>query len=298
MSFTNSTPNLHLPQYLASDVPSWLTDINNAFLAIDTGVQSSVTSAQVAVATAATVEAEAASATSLATVAEAKAVAASAAAVAADTNSALALAAATGINVLDNSFFPRPVNQREITGAFSTVNKYFIDRWKLISGSVTINANGIIVNGIISQILEYPLGEAGAASVGMFSGTATIEYNDAIKTVTISSSGGCVKWAKLEAGSIPSPYVYKGYAVELVECLRYYRVMKFTILQAASPFLRYFFDLTGMRTSNPTLVKTETDKSPNLTDVSYTVQDYFLWVNVYSTASGSVDIKAELSSDL
>ena len=295
MSFTNSTPNLHLPQYLASDVPAWLTDINNAFLAIDTGVQSSVASAQLAVATA---EAEAASATSLATVAEAKAVAASAAAVAAHTNSALALAAATGINVLDNSFFPRPVNQRGITGTFSTVGKYFIDRWKLISGSVTINANGIIVTGIISQILEYPLGEAGMASVGMFNGTATIEYNDAIKTVTISSNGGCVKWAKLEAGSFPSPYVYKGYAVELVECLRYYRVMKFTILQGVTPFLRYFYDLTGMRTSNPSLTKTETDKSPNLTDVSYTVQDYFLWVSVYSTASGSVAIKAELSSDL
>ena len=37
MGFTNSTPNLHLPQYAANDKPSYLTDFNNAMLAIDQG---------------------------------------------------------------------------------------------------------------------------------------------------------------------------------------------------------------------------------------------------------------------
>ena len=38
MSHTNSTPNYNLPQFLTTDKPAWLTDINNAFLAIDTGL--------------------------------------------------------------------------------------------------------------------------------------------------------------------------------------------------------------------------------------------------------------------
>ena len=38
MSHTNSTTNYALPQFLTTDKPAWLTDINNAFLAIDTGM--------------------------------------------------------------------------------------------------------------------------------------------------------------------------------------------------------------------------------------------------------------------
>lgn len=36
MSFTNSTPNYGLPQWIAADKPKFLTDINNAFSTIDT----------------------------------------------------------------------------------------------------------------------------------------------------------------------------------------------------------------------------------------------------------------------
>ena len=38
MSHTNSTPNYNLPQFITTDKPFWLTDVNNAFLAIDTGI--------------------------------------------------------------------------------------------------------------------------------------------------------------------------------------------------------------------------------------------------------------------
>lgn len=36
MSFTNSTPNYGLPQWIAADKPKFLTDINNAYSTIDT----------------------------------------------------------------------------------------------------------------------------------------------------------------------------------------------------------------------------------------------------------------------
>ena len=39
MRATNYTPNLHLPQFLPTDKPAWMADINPAFLAIDTAVK-------------------------------------------------------------------------------------------------------------------------------------------------------------------------------------------------------------------------------------------------------------------
>lgn len=43
MGFSNSTPNLHLPQWVANDKPDWLIDMNNAFSTIDGAVTSSQT---------------------------------------------------------------------------------------------------------------------------------------------------------------------------------------------------------------------------------------------------------------
>ena len=40
MGHTNSTPNYALPQFVTTDKPDWLTDINNAFLAIDSAIDS------------------------------------------------------------------------------------------------------------------------------------------------------------------------------------------------------------------------------------------------------------------
>lgn len=39
MSHTNSTTNYNLPQFLTTDKPAWLTDVNNAYSAIDTAIK-------------------------------------------------------------------------------------------------------------------------------------------------------------------------------------------------------------------------------------------------------------------
>ena len=55
MSATNQTPNYDLPQYIGTDVPSYLGDFNKAMLDIDTaikGVDNKATSAESSVATA------------------------------------------------------------------------------------------------------------------------------------------------------------------------------------------------------------------------------------------------------
>lgn len=58
MGYTNSTPNLHLPQFIGSDKPTWLSDVNGAMLAIDTAygtIEAEASSAATAAAGAVTV---------------------------------------------------------------------------------------------------------------------------------------------------------------------------------------------------------------------------------------------------
>lgn len=52
MSYTNKTPNYDLPQWLGSDKPAWLTDMNGAFSAIDTAIKNASDSGSSAEATA------------------------------------------------------------------------------------------------------------------------------------------------------------------------------------------------------------------------------------------------------
>lgn len=124
-------------------------------------------------------------------------------------------------NLLDNSDFTHMVNQRGVSGVISTAG-YFIDRWKLVSGSVTVNAGSITLNGTIAQILET----APAAATAACDGGAAASYDRSTKTVTITGSGKVITWAALYEDSYTPeslpPYVPKGYATELAECQRYY----------------------------------------------------------------------------
>ena len=45
MGHTNSTVNYNLPQFVGADKPSWLGDVNGAFLAIDTAIAAAKTQA-------------------------------------------------------------------------------------------------------------------------------------------------------------------------------------------------------------------------------------------------------------
>lgn len=101
-------------------------------------------------------------------------------------------------NLLDNWDFTNPVNQRGVSGTISSTG-YFIDRWQLASGTVQLTANGLVLNGTITQTTLLALSGV-TASVKMYSGEATASYDGTIFTIT--SSGGCVAAAKLEMGSI------------------------------------------------------------------------------------------------
>ena len=105
-------------------------------------------------------------------------------------------------NLLDNWYFGNPVNQRGASGTISTAG-YFFDRWKLVSGSVTINSGGIVLNGTIAQVLEYAVGQTVTATVLTPDGVTDVTpvYDDETKTFTVTTQGKTIRAVKLELGS-------------------------------------------------------------------------------------------------
>lgn len=69
MSYTNSTPNYNLPQWIGTDKPTFLGDFNSAFSAIDTQMKANADASTAATATANTAAATATSANTNATTA-------------------------------------------------------------------------------------------------------------------------------------------------------------------------------------------------------------------------------------
>ena len=128
-------------------------------------------------------------------------------------------------NILDNSDFTNLVAQAGIGGNHGSI-AYAADRWILDSGTVSYAAGvGLTLNGTIRQKLEFPPTGETSAFVGMASVEASISCADG--EVTITSSGGVLKWAALYSGvytaaTMPE-YQPKGYAAELAECQRYYQ---------------------------------------------------------------------------
>ena len=140
-------------------------------------------------------------------------------------------------NLLDNWYFGNPVNQRDVSGTISSAG-YFLDRWKLASGSVTINTDGITLNGTMQQVLETaPVGTVTASALTQAGvGDVVPAYDSASKTVTVTADGKKLVAVKLEMGpqqtlahqdangnwalnEIPD------YGEELTRCMRYLQII-------------------------------------------------------------------------
>ena len=72
MSHTNSTTNYNLPQFITTDKPAWLTDVNNAYSAIDTAINTAQTKADSAYTNAGNAQIDATTAINNAAAADAK----------------------------------------------------------------------------------------------------------------------------------------------------------------------------------------------------------------------------------
>lgn len=160
-------------------------------------------------------------------------------------------AAIPGRNLLDNSDFSNPVNQRGAT-SYSGGGVYSIDRWKVYLTTLNVGAGSctILRTGVGGAFYQYVIADTtliytftAKTSDGMISVTGIPTENPektlGNTTIRISTFGAYVQisiwtvnttdavtlyWAKLEKGSVATPYVPKGYGVELAECLRYFQI--------------------------------------------------------------------------
>ena len=149
-------------------------------------------------------------------------------------------------NLLDNSDFRNPVNQRGIT-ASSGRDVYTFDRWLIDSsggnGCWDVKPNegcGLNVNGdnwmtFVQKVAG--LDRTKPYTIAFQDGNGTIHVNEsadiqwdgdlAVARIILHTGAMTVVWAALYEGEYTAEtlpeYQPKGYAVELMECLRYYR---------------------------------------------------------------------------
>lgn len=156
-------------------------------------------------------------------------------------------------NLLDNSDFRNPVNQRG-QGSYSGAT-YTIDRWRTWGSSdvVTLNSNGITISAdALWQYLKETTPESGktyTAAVKLADGTISVAsgvlqstgysfgnehfsvgIDENNKSLYFGLKGGSYVWAALYIGEFTAdtlpPYQSRGYAAELVECMRYYELVR------------------------------------------------------------------------
>ena len=122
-----------------------------------------------------------------------------------------------GENLLINPDFR--INQRGAKGVIGSAG-YFVDRWKLLEGTVTINQDhSITLNGKIAQQLENP--PEGQLCPSVSAGSLAY-YDRNSGTFYIESNGGTIKWAKLEHGSEPTSFIPPEQGSELAKCQRFF----------------------------------------------------------------------------
>jgi microcystin-dependent protein len=226
-------------------------------------------------------------------------------------------------NLLDNSDFRNPVNQRGQT-SYNTVNKCGIDRWfQRSDSSMTVNSGYITVNsGYIKQwVASAENGKRYTFAVCDTNNVITISnqrgWDSTKECYYVQIPTGNYKWAALYEGEYTAetlpPYIPKGYSTELAECKRYYQVIPYTIARRASSYDEtIYFD--SMRVSptatiyshNNTVNKSSYYNGTGWTDADVTLSvscfNYGCSIRVYHT--DSVTDKAfgfnriELSADL
>lgn len=167
----------------------------------------------------------------------------------------------SAVNLLDNSNFLNPVNQRGNTSC-TNANEHPVDRWKLAYAPneqrVDVTDSGLVITSFASdgyanivQVTEFPdamigktmtfavkTAESGILVLPIAYGTNNAGRSDdgTLEIIHFSGTGffirvygiasRTVEWAALYEGAYTAetipPYVPKPYSVELAECQRYY----------------------------------------------------------------------------
>ena len=137
-------------------------------------------------------------------------------------------------NLLDNSDFTNPVNQRGAT-AYNTNNAYAIDRWIIENGTCWVVENFVSVSAggyLVQRVPAYVMAETKTYTLATMDVSGSVKVAEAAGMVlfddgthgyhTVKILPGEYIWAALYEGSYTAdtlpPYVPKGYAAELAEC--------------------------------------------------------------------------------
>ena len=141
-------------------------------------------------------------------------------------------------NLLDNSDFTNPVNQR---GASSyTGTGYAIDRWRswVDSNTLTIHDGYITTTGDYAQYIKG-LSEGTYSAFAMRTDGTLIQIDTGYESPNdwryVNLPAGSYVWVALYEGSYTAdtlpPYVPKGYAAEMAECQRYFQTIPYYFAQ-------------------------------------------------------------------
>lgn len=165
---------------------------------------------------------------------------------------------ASNNNILINSNFKEPVNQRNISFPFTSSESsvYCIDKWRLTSGTINKTQNGITLiksgnseAGILQQRFEGEYGGKTLTITGKFDGvihkfTVAVtkgenawhncgknnnvqlyvrRYDSTWSDISIYCYGDTpitIEWFKVEEGKYATPYIARSYLEELTLCQR------------------------------------------------------------------------------
>ena len=178
------------------------------------------------------------------------------------------------------------INQRGTSGAVTAAG-YFVDCWKLVSGTVEVTADGLNLDGTIEQVLEQAVNDDVTASAS--AGSAS--YDDTTHAFTLTASGELVTWAKLEIGANATPCLPPNPATELLKCQRYYQRIPAFLPVRASGVSADFIDFT-FPISTPMRIAPSANLSDlSICNINYVEQDGFT-PSVHITSDGCICIRA------
>lgn len=181
-------------------------------------------------------------------------------------------------NLLDNSDFANAVNQRESASSANSWN-YIADRWLCKGAGFALSSSGITIPASGHLVQRVPVGIVNSAAKltavyqktdGSITTAAISKANNSYYEYSIyndSSSAIKVRWAALYEGEYTAanlpPYIPKGYAVELTECLRYFERVYDHIYFSAAGGVHYSIGYT-LKQAWPTITLGKTNQVSGL----------------------------------
>ena len=192
-------------------------------------------------------------------------------------------------NLLDNSWFVNPVNQRGFSSTTSTGESMGIDRWLFSvnsGGSISLNSSGLVCqNANLTQRIESKLLDSSKEYTQVFwlsDGTPVFptkwidfNYSSGVGRVVYYGITGTIAAAALYEGSYTADtlpaYVPKGYAAELAECQRYYQTRDISNYQVIVLGDELFFAVEhpGMRIApSITIINPISNENGSITNLS------------------------------